>query len=111
MANGRVEARCDNCGQTDDHPKLHFGPETYHHDCIPARVMDQIEGTATFEVVSNPAMPGGHELRMTSLRKLDDDELPDAVHTLRKIIAKAKSGTHGDKLLAHIDKLHAEGNN
>ena len=32
--------RCDNCGQTDDHPKLHYGAETYHHDCIPARVLD-----------------------------------------------------------------------
>jgi hypothetical protein len=29
---------CDQCGQSDDHPKLHYGIETYHHDCIPARV-------------------------------------------------------------------------
>lgn len=35
---GNFISECDNCGQSDDHPKLHYGGETYHHDCIPARV-------------------------------------------------------------------------
>ena len=107
MADGRVEARCDNCGQTDDHPKLHYGAETYHHDCIPARVMDDIEGETLHEVVQNPAAPGGHELRVIGRVGLPDEELPEAVHQLRKIIKKAKGGTHGDKLLAYIDSIHS----
>lgn len=34
----RVATPCDHCGQNDDHPKLHYGEETYHHDCTPAKV-------------------------------------------------------------------------
>lgn len=27
---------CDQCGQHDDHPKVHtFDGRTYHHDCMP----------------------------------------------------------------------------
>ena len=30
-------SRCDQCGQTDDHPKVHgFGGSTHHHDCLSA---------------------------------------------------------------------------
>lgn len=32
----RVATRCDQCGQTDDHPKAHIGTETRHHDCLSA---------------------------------------------------------------------------
>lgn len=29
------ESKCDQCGQTDDHPKVHsFGGGTHHHDCL-----------------------------------------------------------------------------
>lgn len=34
--------QCDNCGQTDDHPKHHYGAETYHHDCTPFRVWEDM---------------------------------------------------------------------
>jgi len=28
-------SRCDQCGQSDDHPKVHgFGGSTHHHDCL-----------------------------------------------------------------------------
>ena len=28
-------SRCDFCGQSDDHPKVHsFGGGTHHHDCL-----------------------------------------------------------------------------
>lgn len=30
----RVATRCDQCGQSDDHPKIHIGPVTKHHDCL-----------------------------------------------------------------------------
>lgn len=29
--------RCDQCGQYDDHPKVHaYEGGTWHHDCLPA---------------------------------------------------------------------------
>jgi len=37
-----VPTRCDQCGQVDDHPKVHLGRlnsdlvETFHHDCLRA---------------------------------------------------------------------------
>lgn len=31
----RAQTTCDFCGQTDDHPKIHFGDgDTKHHDCL-----------------------------------------------------------------------------
>lgn len=31
------QSTCDQCGLTDDHPKVHsFGGGTHHHDCLPA---------------------------------------------------------------------------
>jgi hypothetical protein len=28
-------SRCDQCGQTDDHPKVHYSDgATHHHDCL-----------------------------------------------------------------------------
>lgn len=32
----RASTRCDQCGQNDDHPKVHVGSGTWHHDCLPA---------------------------------------------------------------------------
>lgn len=30
----RTPTTCDQCGQTDDHPKIHIGDVTKHHDCL-----------------------------------------------------------------------------
>ena len=30
----RAQTTCEQCGQTDDHPKAHIGPVTKHHDCL-----------------------------------------------------------------------------
>jgi hypothetical protein len=30
----RVATTCEQCGQTDDHPKVHIGEVTKHHDCL-----------------------------------------------------------------------------
>lgn len=67
-----VPTACDQCGQTDDHPKLHYGAETFHHDCTPARIRAEVP--------------------------------PRVV----EIIEAAEGGTRGDKLRAHIAKLHKE---
>jgi hypothetical protein len=32
-----ILSTCDQCGQTDDHPKvISFGGGNHHHDCLPA---------------------------------------------------------------------------
>jgi hypothetical protein len=74
----RAETRCDECKQTDDHPKVHYGVETYHHDCLPSRARREV---------------------------IDAD--PNGI--AQKVIQAAEKGTHGPKLLAHIEKLHQEG--
>lgn len=30
----RAQTTCEQCGGTDDHPKVHIGAVTKHHDCL-----------------------------------------------------------------------------
>lgn len=30
----RIATQCGQCGQVDDHPKVHLGVDTKHHDCL-----------------------------------------------------------------------------
>lgn len=30
----RAQTQCEQCGQVDDHPKVHIGEVTKHHDCL-----------------------------------------------------------------------------
>lgn len=40
-------SRCDQCGQTDDHPKVHsFGGGTHHHDCLSADAKAELIASA-----------------------------------------------------------------
>lgn len=64
---------CDQCGQTDDHPKLHYGVETYHHDCIPARVRDDLGDVPRVAEIAAAAESGTH-----------GDELRDLIANLHK---------------------------
>lgn len=34
---------CEECLQVDDHPKVHYGPRTMHHDCTPPSIRRDIE--------------------------------------------------------------------
>ena len=36
-----IPTRCDHCGQTDTHPKFHYGLATWHHDCAPVDAVDE----------------------------------------------------------------------
>jgi hypothetical protein len=83
----RAVLACEQCGQTDDHPKHHFGTETRHHDCDPAHVVRQLEAAAE---VDDPDI-AAHAKRALDIRKT------------------ALSGTRGAKLLAHIEKLDEKG--
>lgn len=40
---------CHRADEMDDHPKVHYGPDKYHFDCLPPRVADDIRGNLTDE--------------------------------------------------------------
>lgn len=68
-----------NCGQTDDHPKLHYGDQTYHHDCLPAPIEEEIRAGLAADM-----------------------------SLLVSVIDTCKGGLRGPDLLAHIQAMHAE---
>lgn len=53
-------ARCDFCGNTDDHPKLHYGNDTYHHDCLPFDVKEAVSGNGLAAQIIAAAESGTH---------------------------------------------------
>jgi len=75
----RYQTTCDHCGQHDDHPKLHYGEKTYHHDCTPAPVKEEI-------------LSGVHS---------------ESAEITAAIFQAAEDGVHGDMLLAKIEELHS----
>jgi hypothetical protein len=74
----RAADTCEQCGQTDNHPKVHItdvtGLVTRHHDCLSAAQEEMVRGSS---------------------------------EEAGQIIDAAKGGTRGPKLLAHINKLHS----
>lgn len=72
-----VPTMCDQCGQVDDHPKLHAGVATYHHDCAPKPLVASI-------------LAGGH-----------------GVHPLvtAKIFKLAEDGARGDDLREQLQAI------
>lgn len=75
-----AETMCDQCGPPmDDHPKVHvLGGGSWHHDCTPYAVKQQI---------------------------LDGEHSVDAAVTA-SVFEAAESGVHGDDLRAKIQSLH-----
>lgn len=78
----RVATTCEQCGQHDDHPKVHVADVsgravTKHHDCLS---------------VSEKAM------------------VADSSEVAAGIIDACVGGLRGPDLLAHIEAVHAEGN-
>jgi hypothetical protein len=75
----RALSTCDQCGQTDDHPKVHIaGPEsadTFHHDCLSAKNKALVEASS-----------------------------PQAA----AIIEACVKGKRGAALLKHIQSVHKE---
>lgn len=82
----RAISACDVCHAEDDHPKLHYGDATYHHDCVPAYVEQDV--TRFADVHPNHA-------------------------AVRRAIDVCKSGLRGEELHAFLvgenhDRLQAE---
>jgi len=83
---------CDGCGAADDHPKLHYGADTYHHDCIPYRVLQDLTTVGTFvdgRYVETPGVAMSEEAAETVARLVD-------------IVDVCKGGLKGDDLRAYI---------
>ena len=76
----RTDTRCDQCGQIDDHPKVHLGQVTKHNDCLAYDEEVAVRGSAQ----------------------------PKSMVAASAIIDKCKSGTKGAKLLAFIEAEHAK---
>lgn len=72
----RAPSECQQCGQVDDHPKVHIGEVTKHHDCLSAT-----------------------EERMLRDSAQEKDSGPKA----SAVIDACKKGARGEKLLALIE--------
>lgn len=55
-----VVSGCDHCGGVDDHPKLHYGMETYHHDCVPVKVKADVGDHPIIAKIIETASAGTH---------------------------------------------------
>lgn len=78
VADQRAQTRCVQCGQTDDHPKIHIGSlgsgdvATKHHDCLSVAEEQAARGSA---------------------------QVADSGPKVSAIIDAAKSGTRGPDLV------------
>lgn len=84
--------QCDGCGQVDDHPKHHYGQETYHHDCTPFRVIEDMTSISHWghDEDGQPLLMGRTPLEEKHYPK----QIADAL-TIKKL---AEGGTRGEKL-------------
>lgn len=74
----RAQTTCRECRQTDDHPKVHYGVDTFHHDCLPPRVRSEVidgDPTGVVETVIRECEKGkrGH-LLLARIQKLHESE-------------------------------------
>lgn len=46
MTASRYKSACDQCGQYDDHPKVHIGVITKHHDCMSVSEKEMVVGSS-----------------------------------------------------------------
>jgi hypothetical protein len=70
---------CHKSDETDDHPKVHYGADKYHFDCLPPRVVEDILGNIDpveqkrFEALVRAATTDGrghlhgHDLRVKAI--------------------------------------------
>lgn len=88
--------QCDGCGQVDDHPKHHYGSETYHHDCTPFRVIEDMTSVSSWD------RDAEGQLVLLGRELLDPRDIPKQISEALAIKALAEGGLRGDKLRKHI---------
>jgi hypothetical protein len=112
VADERVPDRCEQCGQTDDHPKLLYGVQTFHHDCAPYTVIRDLT-TYGYWRVEQVTLPDGQVVpQMTDWvdgPEIPADELPVGIRRGLEARRLALEGTRGPQLATAIAELHEEG--
>lgn len=84
--------KCDGCGQVDDDPKWHYGAETYHHECAPARVVEDATSYSQY------TRDEENQLVLLSRTPIPENELhPEIVRALH-IRQANRDGLRGAKL-------------
>lgn len=76
---GHFLTPCKACPEADDHPKIHYGNDSYHHDCLPP-----------FAVLDVTRLADTHPQHAAQAR----------------IVDAARAGTHGQELRAFIGSDH-----
>lgn len=107
-----VATLCDGCGSVDDHPKLHYGPETYHHDCLPHKVVRDLTTTGYWKPKFGSDEDGNRIV--VGQDWVDGDPIPaeelhpSIAHALA-IRDAALSGIRGDALRDHVAATAPQG--
>lgn len=74
----RVATQCEQCGQTDDHPKVHIGEVTKHNDCLSFGEREQVVGSSELAEKVVVACENGKR----------GDELLNHIQSLHKKVGK-----------------------
>lgn len=98
-----TETQCDQCGQTDTHPKWHYGNETYHHDCAPHTVIRDVTTYGYWR--DEPVGDGTFRRTWVDGIKIPDDKLDAGIKRALKARDLALKGTRGERLQARIQKM------
>ena len=97
MAEARVPYRCDSCGQTDDHPKMHYGAQTYHHDCLPAFAMHDLTSESVYRVENSQVV-------LVERVPLPEEAMHPGTRRLLATQEQARKGVRGPALLKWIQQ-------
>jgi hypothetical protein len=95
---------CVQCGQTDDHPKLHYAKageetKTYHFDCLPFLVLQDVT-----HVTDHQFDPIEQRFRIAGRQEISRDDLHPHNAWILKVREQANKGKHGDELRDWITK-------
>jgi hypothetical protein len=96
----RVPARCDICGQVDADPKHHYAGQTFHHDCTPAYVIDDLTSESFYEIDTTP--DGQRTMRLVNRVPLPEESWHPTARHFMAVREQAQSGVRGERLLTWI---------
>lgn len=99
-----VQDTCQQCGQTDDHPKHHYARageevQTHHFDCIPFSVLQDVTHRTEHHFD-----PDERRFRVVGRTPIAADDLDEHKTTILRAREQALKGKHGDELRAWIVK-------
>jgi hypothetical protein len=73
----RALSECEQCGQIDDHPKVHIGVITKHHDCLSAAEEQMLRDSGPkASAIIDAAKKGARGAKLVEL--IESGKLPQA---------------------------------